>query len=80
MREKKKKSNLVVLVALVLESELRPVLLEDSYLSHVRLSPRNIHIQWFNQDFSEVRTILQIALPLPHPRPENNDNNNNNLP
>ena len=39
-----------------------------------------IHFQGCNQDFSEVRTILQIALPLPHPRPENNDNNNNNLP
>ena len=29
-----------------------------------------IHFQGCNQDFSEVRTILQIALPLPHPHPE----------
>ena len=38
------KSNLVLIVALVLESGLYPVLLEDSYWSQVPLSPRNIHI------------------------------------
>ena len=43
-RKKKMKSNLVLMVALVLESGLYPVLLEDSYRSQVPLSPRNIHI------------------------------------